>query len=219
MITNTRNIRQQNSFQGLKVAKIIAKNTGSMQNIDIYKVQKEDKTFLDLLCIDINFKERMPGLSKNEYDRWKEMLVLATQEAFSDSHSTYIAAVKNKPCGIITFSNNKKKYLLDCICTWPIEIGEKVKCAGKSLFYQMFKIFDKQGGDKIQLYAITNGPYDTVSKYKKLGFKEINAEAHKVLMETNKYKVKESMDNIEKFVKYVPEETPEHAKLLDILEI
>lgn len=216
---NTHNIRHQNSFKGVRTAKIATAINGCKQNIDIYHAHKEDRMFLDFLCLEVNFKERMPGLSKYEYERWQEMLKLAAQEAFTASHSTYIATVGNKPCGIITFSEDKRKFLLDCICTWPVKAGEKVKLAGKSLFYQMFKNFRNQNGDKIQLYAITNGPYDTVSKYKKLGFKEINAMPHKVLMETNKYNVKNTMNNLEKILEYIPENNPEKVKLSEVLDI
>ena len=34
-------------------------------------------------------------------------------------------------------------------------------------------VFHREKSGKIELEAITNGPYDTISKYKKLGFKEI----------------------------------------------
>lgn len=219
LILNSSNIRQQNSFQGIHTAKILNKINSSQSDIHVYRVDKHDKRFLKLLCEDINLENRMPGLTKYQYDRWHEMLELATDEASKESNVSYIAAIDNKACGIISFNKGKKNFNLHCICTWPVEFGEKVKLAGQSLFYQMFKIFDNDKSNKLTLEAITNGPYDTVSKYKKLGFKPIGAVNHKVQMETNRYDVKNTLSKLDEILEYVPEKNPEHVKLIDEIEI
>ena len=108
----------------------------------------------------------------------------------------------NRICGIITFSIGKNSKL-DCICTWPVEIGKKVKLAGKTLFYQLFKDFDNAGGKKLELEAITNGPVDTVQKYEELGFKKTsNVFATKRGMEINSYNVKNSIKNLNNIIDY-----------------
>ena len=44
---------------------------------------------------------------------------------------------------IISLISGKKKFKVATVCTWPIETGRKVKMAGQTLFYQMFKAFNK----------------------------------------------------------------------------
>lgn len=219
MLIRASKCRQQNSFQGLHTAKITGNLNNIKTNIDIFRIDKHDKNFLKLLCKDINMENRMPGLTKYEYERWHEMLELAVDEASKESNTSYIASVNDRACGIISFNEGRKKFHLHCICTWPVEFGEKVKFAGKSLFYQMFKNFADQNSGKIELEAITNGPYDTVNKYKKLGFKEITSEGHKVLMETNKYEVKNTLNNLKRMLNYIPAQNPVEIRLIDTLEI
>lgn len=219
MLIRASKCRQQNSFQGLHTAKIVSNINNINTKIDIYRIDKHDKNFLKLLCDKVKPEERMPGFTKYEYERWHEMLELATDEAAKECNTSYIASVNGRACGIISFNEGKKKFHLHCICTWPVEFGQKVKFAGKSLFYQIFRNFEREKSGKIELEAITNGPYDTISKYKKLGFKEISAEPHKVLMETNKYEVKNTLNNLEKMFEYIPVNNAKEVKLLDTLEI
>ena len=219
MKINTYNRSNNNSFQGIHTAKIICNLNNSKQCIDLYQIDKHDKVFLKQLRDNIDLKRRMPGLCKYEYERWHEMLELATDEASREYNSSFIAAVDNKPCGIISFNPGKKNFHLNCICTWPIEFGEKVKLAGQSLFYQMFKVFDCNKSAKLQLEAITNGPFDTVSKYKKLGFKPTGALDHKVFMEANKYDIQKTLINMKDVMEYIPQHPQKEIRLAQQLEI
>lgn len=218
MIINALKSQPQTGFQGMPAAHIKSKIKDSVP-ITLYKIDKHDKKFLNLLCEKINFQERMPGFTKQEYERWHEMLELAVQEALKPSNDSYIAASGEKACGIITFSEGRKRYMLNCICTWPIKTGEKVKMAGKSLFYQLFKIFNKNNGDRIELCAITNGPYDTVSKYKKLGFKEFASGKNKIYMQTNKYNVKSTLGQLGQLMDYEEARNSEPVRLIENISI
>lgn len=194
--------RHQPNFTALHIA-----NAGALKLIKITDIA--DKKYLKELPDKINIKELMPNLTNDEANRWNEMLEYAVARA-QKNNNTYIETINDKICGIITYSLGKNSKL-DCICTWPVEIGKKVKLAGKTLFYQMFKDFQAQGGKKLELEAITNGPVDTVKKYEELGFqKNSNVFATKRGMETNIYKVKDTLKKLNEIIDY---ETIEPEKI------
>lgn len=193
------NIQSQHNynpnFQALHIA-----NCGDLK---LYKITtQKDLNFLKELPQKIKMEKLMPDLEKSKSDRWNEMLEYAVDNAQYPINTTYIETKNNKICGIITFEEGKTT-ILDCICTFPVEIGKKVKFAGKTLFYQMFKDFLAFSGKKIKLEAIVNGPYDTISKYETLGFKTTsNVYPTKTEMETHTPKVKETLENLSKLLKY-----------------
>ncbi len=188
-------IRYTPNFQALHVA--------DCNQLKLYKItSNSDLKFLKALPFNIKMENLMPKLSKDEYSRWNEMLEYAVDNAQKSGNTTYIETFKDKICGIITFTpgNNTK---LDCICTWPIEFGQKVKLAGQTLFYQMFSDFQKLKGKKIKLEAITNGPYDTISKYEKLGFKATsNVHPTKTEMEITAPKIKDMLKELSNILEY-----------------
>lgn len=174
-----------------------------------------DYKFLKALPINIRMQDRMPNLNKDAYFRWNEMLEYAVDNALNPKNITYLESLGNKACGIITFQpGNITK--LDCICTWPVEFGKKVQLAGKNLFYQLFTDFQKFKGKKIQLDAITNGPYDTVEKYKSLGFTPIETYPTKIKMESSAHKIKETLKSLSQKVDYNPTEHEKVNLLLDL---
>ncbi len=177
--------------------------TSKCANLNIYKIEDNfDLKFVKDLEGKINFESLMPGLSKSQYSRWHEMLEYAVYNASNPNNITYIATSNNKVCGIITYFPDKTTSL-DCICTWPVEVGKKVKFGGKALFRQVFEDFFKQNGTRMKLEAITNGPFDTISKYEPLGFHTTSdIYPTKVVMEANKYKIKESLDFLNGLLHY-----------------
>ncbi len=182
------NTKQNTNFGAYHIA--------NCNNLKIYKVvDKQDLNYLKELPEKINMKKLMPNLREQEYSRWQEMLEYAIDNATYPKNTTYLSVKNNTPCGIITFLKDKITEL-DCICTWPVEYGKKVKFAGQTLFYQMFLDFLKINGKKIKLEAITNGPYDTISKYENLGFKQLETLPTKVKMEITSPKVKKTFETL-----------------------
>ncbi len=171
-------------------------------NIKLYKaVTQSDYNFIKQLPDKIDTKTLMPQLSKDAYARWNEMIQYASDNALNKENTTYLEFFNNKPCGIITFKSGKT-FDLDCICTWPVEIGKKVQQAGQILFYQLFCDFKKIKGKKIKLEAITNGPYNTVQKYEKLGFKQLETLPTKIKMEITSPKVDHTLSKLSKELPY-----------------
>ena len=188
-------------------------------DLSLYKITDlSDKKYIKNLSEKIKIKELMPNLGKDESDRWQEMLEYAVDNAQYPENITYLETHNNKPCGIITFRTENKTTFLDCICTFPTEIGKKVSLAGKTLFYQMFKDIQNIRNSRLELEAITNGPIDVVSKYEDLGFKKTSRVfPTKVVMEINSSKIKETLRKLTELVDYKPV-TPEKINLNNTLD-
>lgn len=201
MLTNIHNNGIKPNFTAIHIA-----NTKNIINnveteIKLYQMSaKHDRHFLNKF--DINMETIMPNLAKYEYNRWHEMLEVAKDNALKPDRISYLAVTQDKPCGIMSFLPGKKNFWLDCICTWPVEYGKKVNLAGTTLFNQLFKVFNENKADKIKLEAITNGPFDTVSKYKNLSFQSLDYSRHKVLMETNSHRVSAKLKTLEELIEY-----------------
>ena len=143
------------------------------------------------------------------------MLEYAIDMMQNPGNTTYIETLNNKICGIVTFFPNKTT-VIDCICTWPAQIGQKVKLGGKSLFYQVFRDFEKNNGSRIKLDAITDGPFNTIKKYEPLGFRRTSTvHPTKIEMEANKHKVKEILPELEELVHYT-ETKPQNVDIREL---
>lgn len=217
-INNFNNQSYNPNFNAIQVAKVKSNLKNIETNLKIYELSaKDDKCFLKKLPQKIDMKSLMPDLSNQEYARWHEMLEYAVDNAMLSDRKTLLAVKDEKPCGILVFLPGKNKFHLDCICTWPVEYGQKVKLAGTALFNQLFKIFDKSKSGKIKLEAITNGPYDTVAKYKKLGFSECGGQDSKIFMESNAQRIKSTLNNLKNLISDTEIKNSERENLNEIL--
>lgn len=208
------NNKKPPSFKAREIAqtRTIIKNIET--KITLYELNHKDKTFLTQLPEKVDLQKLMPNLTPQGYSRWKEMLQVAVDKALLTDRKSCLAVVDNKPCGIITYKPGKRTFDLDCICTWPVEFGKKVKAGGKTLFNQLFNTVMEQKSEKIKLEAITNGPFETVENYKKLGFFITGGEGHKVFMETNSNKIQKTLKKLNDFIEYKPVLNSENENLL-----
>lgn len=208
-------------FKGLHIANStnLIKNTET--KIDLYQITQKDNSFLEKLRHTVKMNELMPSskITKAEFDRWQEMLNVALDKALNRDRKCIIAAKDKKPCGIITFQPGKNKYHLDCICTWPVEKGKKVTLAGQTLFKQMFTDFLENKANIIDLSAILNGPFDTVSKYSHLGFKQIGGENWLVAMRTNRERTEQTMEKLNNLITTTPYNNEKEINLMEELEL
>lgn len=211
----------QQSFSGINIAKSTNCIKNIETNIDLFEITNKDKIFLNKLRNSVKMNELMPDsrITKAEFDRWQEMLNLALDKAQIKDRKCIIAAKDKKPCGIITFHPGQNKYYLDCICTWPIETGKKVTLAGQTLFKQMFADFLNSKANILDLTAILNGPFDTVSKYSKLGFKQIGGENFLVAMRTNRDTTEKTMKKLDNIINTTKSNNNDDINLLNVLEV
>lgn len=208
------------SFKAVHISAVRNFTENIEKTINLYELNgKYDKSFLKLLPQKIKMEKFMRDLTAPAYSRWQEMLQYAVDNALKIDHQSYLAVTDNKPCGILVFLPGKNKFHLDCICTWPVEYGKKVKLAGSTLFAQLFKKFSGSKAQKLNLEAITNGPYDTVSKYKKLGFIECGGEGSKIFMETNTQRAGKKLKELEEIIHFENINDNTNQKLTEMLEI
>lgn len=202
-------INNQNSasvnFNGIRTKTIASSIPHIESAIDIFELSaKTDKQFIKSLPQKIKVQELMPDLSEFSYMRWQDMLEYASIKALEPDKRVLLAVVDNKPCGIEVYLPGKNNYHLDCICTWPVEYGKKVKLAGSALIKELFEKFQKSKADRISLEAITNGPFDNVKKYKSLGFNEFDTVGHKVFMDTSRSNVRKTLNSLNKITDDLP---------------
>lgn len=203
----------------------IANSTNCIKNaetsIGLYQITHNDRPFLQKLRNTIKMNELMPNakFTKAEFDRWQEMLNVALDKALNSDRKCFIAAKDNKPCGIITFHPGGNKYHLDCICTWPVEAGKKVTLAGQTLFKQMFTDFLNSKANTLSLDAILNGPFSTVSKYSRLGFKQVGGENWLVAMRINRETTEKTMKTLNDIIDSTPINNNKDVNLLDTLDL
>lgn len=208
------------SFKAIHIANTKNIINNMETNIKLYEMSaKNDRAFIKILPRKIEMDKLMPNLSEYGYRRWHEILQYGCDNAILNDRTSLLAVVNERPCGIAVFQPGKNKFHLDCICTWPIEFGKKVSLAGTTLFKQLFTIFENLKASRITLEAIIDGPFDTVSKYKKLGFIECGGEGHEIFMETNASKVKQSLKRLNTMITSEQVKDGKNVKLNEILEI
>lgn len=198
-IRNNQN-NSQPSFNAIHIA--TAKNCIKNKNttLKLFLIEESDKNYIENLNNKINLKKLMPEMPENFQEIWQKILKLATSDCLSKNKIGIIEFCNNKPCGLIAYTKNDKKYKVNTICTWPIEKNNKVPLAGQSLFKVMYNDFLKSNAFFIDLDAVTNGPFNVVSKYMKLGFKERGAENFISSMRATRERVDKANENLKTII-------------------
>ena len=101
-ITNSTNYNLT-SFKATKVARTQNFLHGVTTEIELYKLGREDKRFLQEWLKKVDFKKLCPKLSKTMQERWQKVFNYCVNQAEDSIHTSYIAISENKPCGIITY--------------------------------------------------------------------------------------------------------------------
>lgn len=170
-------------------------------SIDIYKLQPQDYSFISSLKNSTNLKELMPNMKSSYRKTWQYIFDLAVTNIHKKTMTSYIAFNNNKPCGIMNYRNEGNRLFLDTICTFPTEKGQRIPFAGKVLMQTLFDDCIKNELGIIELYAITNSPFNPVSKYLWLGFKFISGGQDLRFMRVRKPNIEESLNKLAKMIK------------------
>ena len=186
--------------------------------IIVYELTQKDIAFLNHLK-KLKMKELMPGANLFDYmyEIWQEIFNIAVEQAKSKSHVSLLGVFNNRPCSILNFSKQKGEYKINTICSWPAESDKKVTFAGKTLFSILFKDFLKNNGTHIDIDAVTNAPFNGVSKYMSLGFRQRGGENYILAMRAEKDSIEKTSKILDEFIKIVPFYETEEINLLDIL--
>lgn len=170
-------------------------------SIDIYKLQPQDESFINMLKTTVKLYELMPNMKPYNINHWQSIFNLSMNNVNPQKMTSYLALNNNKPCGILNYRNKNNKLFLDTICTFPTEKEKRIPFAGKVLMQTLFEDCIKSGFDTINLNAVTNGPFNAVSKYLSLGFKIIGGEDFVHVMRVQKSDIEISLNKLDKFIK------------------
>lgn len=184
--------------------------------IDLYKLSCKDTNFLDKLEKSVDIKSLMPDLCEYSQKRWQKVFNYAISRAKDKENETYLAISDSKPCGIVTTWQDNNEMCIDAISDIPL-CNKRVNFTGSTLFLQAFKLADNLKVKTLRLFAVTDGPFDVISKYKEKGFKEVGMEDGYVEMTCNKYNVKKQIDALSKSISYKPVRNADEINLDELI--
>lgn len=205
------------NFQAYKVANIKASAKNRLvSDFDIFQLERSDRVFLDKLQAKTKYKNLFPKLTDFLQRRWQKVFDYCIACAHDPDNRTYVAMQNGKPCSIMTYTP-ESPYFLEGICSIPNEPNKKVPFAGSALLYQLFKDAVENNASGISLEAVTNGPYDVISKYESVGFTQEKDVDSRIKMNCRKYKVKEQLKEFQFQMEYTPLKS-EHVSLEEYLD-
>lgn len=216
----TNNVQNQ-AFKGVPIAKIKIKDLPACDEITIFKVNKEDETFLKQMLEKIDLESLYTKVKdKTDFDRWKETIESAITNIMNGS--TGLLGVRNKkPCGIVSYNKipNQKKYYIDHEATWPTEADKGTKLAGKALLRQVFEEAVEDGTKKTMAVTQDFRPRNKTSKdfCEEIGF-EANIEMFTQEVNSTE-KHQEICKNLDKIMDYEKITNGENINLTNILDL
>lgn len=216
-ISETKNYKQNFTAYNIANTKNILNNIET--NLKIYELTPNDSKFLKELRESVNLEKLMPELDKNKHNVWQQIFNIAVSQASNSSKKGLLAAYNNKPCGIMAYTPNNSKYKIETICTWPVEPQKKVPFTGKTLFDILFMDFLKSKANFIDLDAVTNGPFNAISKYMSLGFKQRGGENNITAMRINRENVLKTVEEFNNIIKIIFKKTQNEIDLSQTLNL
>ena len=211
------NSLNNSNFKAIRVARTSNIVGNLTTQIDLYKIYKGDRPFLQKLAESVDYKKLAPYLIREMQLRWQKILNYCITRSFNESNSSYVSVSKDKVCGIMTYSKDNNIINLDCICAIPLSKTERVKQFKKTMFYQLFKDASDMDARGIHLDAVTDGPFELVSKYEELGFKEDKKPSKYISMFCNKHKIAEQLRELPFDIEYNETGDVKHTNLLKYL--
>ena len=205
------------NFKAIPIARTTNKYKGLTTKIDLYEITKSDRKFLEKLASTVDFNTSLKKMDEFDRKRWKKVFDYAVESAQNPENQSIIAFSDNKPCGILSFVDEVRTLFLDAVCAFPRSDGKKVNLGGTTLIYQLFKFAESFKVKSVELLAVTDGPFDVISKYKRLGFKDLGMEGDYVKMSCNQFKVKEKLGELSSIIDYKPVKNPENVNLEDLI--
>ena len=205
------------AFGAIPIARTKNKFKGLTTKIDLYELTKSDRKFIENLSLDTDFNKNLSKMEEFDRNRWKKVFDYTIESAQNTENQSVIAFSGHKPCGILSFFDEVSSIFLDAVCAIPQHGGKKVNLGGTTLIYQLFKFAESYKVKNITLSAVTDGPFDVISKYKRLGFKDLGMEGNYVKMSCNQYKIKEKLKELSLIIEYEPVKNPEKVNLEDLI--
>lgn len=200
------------SFKGINISH--ANLLG--HKMSIYKLTQKDAPLIEKLEKEVDLKELIPNIDKNNFEIFNAILQGSFRHALDKNKHSMLLTCDDKPCGIMVNLNKTACHFVKYICTWPIEPDKKAPFGAQTLFVQIFKNFLETNAKSIELYAIRFG--GAISKYIRIGFKSMGGDNYTELMKISREKVAEYYKKLNEHINLEPTNNHEDIDLLKELK-
>lgn len=216
----TNNLQKQ-AFKGVPIAKIRIKSLPASDEITIFKVSKEDESFLKQMLEKIDLESLYTKVKdKTDFDKWKETIE-STITNITNGSIGLLGVRNKKPCGIVSYNKipSQKKYYIDHEATWPTQADKGTQCAGKALLRQVFQEAVEDGTQKTMAVTQNFRPRNKTSKdfCREIGFEENKRMFTQEVNSIESHKdVCEKLDNIMDYEKITDGKNANLTNILDL---
>lgn len=203
-------------FKAQKIAKVKNCYQGLTTHIDIYRIDKNDKKFLEKLLNNIDFKILLPKLSSEMQKLYQDIFRATVYNAMEADNVSYIALNNNIPCGLFALKPGKNMNFLDLVSI-PVDKNKTINLVGQTLLYQGFLDSKKINANKIQIEAVKNSIGNPVQKYREWGLVEVTSGDRYVQMECDKPNINKQLKRFAQKIQYrkVKEKSTNLEKLIN----
>lgn len=215
-------ITNQNSginFRGipLGVAKVVGRD-GKKAKLSLYKLTKEDDTFLGKLERSIDTRKLQDGFTDEQYSLWNDIIITGISDCRWQGRGLLVAK-DNVPCGILSYKPENTTLTVPHVATWPVEKNKKIPLAGKTLFMQFFKSVIDSDMPQVSLKALKDSVYTPAEHFKSIGFRKTSEGNWYVNMKIDKKHVEKNLKKLEELINFTPAKNQKEVNLSKELEL
>lgn len=160
------------SFQAIKLSVANIKGIKPKQSIELYSLDKFDIDFAKKYLKDFNLVALYPNeKSYLDFDIWERFITGAFNKI--GEQNVILATHKNKPCGIMSFSEKEQEIFLSYLAKWRPAANMDISYVGKVLMHHLFDTANKKLALNISCIASLCSPRQKSCKdfYAQLGFR------------------------------------------------
>lgn len=205
------------SFGALPVSQIRVKGIDSLYKL-YDATSLKDNEFLNELYMKINLSELMPDLSEKQLHTWDTMF-RHSSVITDDDCKILLETCNDVPCGILNYNRPRGIFHVNYAVTLPDRFNQRVPCAGQVMFNELFRRFAKSDANKIELIAMSRGPFNPVTKYLDMGFNIISGDFLSEFMRAYRTDIAKTLAKQNEFidVKYIKDaEDVELGKIIKL---
>lgn len=183
----------QTSFKARKIAVAKPVIDGIAKEIEVFTLSKNDKDTFCKVAKKVNLNELMPSkVTATNFPIWQKLIEITGDCIGNFKHQKIFLAIQDrKPCGVLLATANKKQAEVISFVTWPVDVDQRVKKAGSTLFTAFLDFAKRKNIEKIKLEPIIKGPTDAVGFYKAHGMNFPDPKSS--VMTSNKSKIETTL--------------------------
>lgn len=171
MIKNDLQKHNQTAFKARKIAVSKPVIDGIAKEIEVFTLSKNDKDTFCKIAQKVNLNELLPSkVNATNFPIWQKLIEVTGDCIGHFKHQKIFLAVQDrKPCGVLLATANKNQAEVVTFVTWPVDVEQRVKKAGSTLFTAFLDFAQRKNLKKVKLEPIIKGPTDAVGFYKAHG--------------------------------------------------